>query len=137
MDLARFLGSLRDVASSPLALAAYVVLACAWTARLWLVTQPQRQVRSILRTYKEDANRLAALRVLLGNDVPTGLPRSEILKMAQLRARERSHSLLLGAYVVTLVSVIVITGMAIYRSIHTEVNAPPRLIDSTSHINRQ
>src|SRR5690348_5923419 len=37
MDVARFLASLRDVSSSPLALAAYVVLACAWVARLWLV----------------------------------------------------------------------------------------------------
>jgi hypothetical protein len=136
MDVTRFLESLRVVASSPLALAAYAILVCAWVIRIWIATEPERQVKSILETYKDDTNRLSALRALLGNDIPKGLPRNEILKIAKLRAKERSHSLLLVAYVASLATFILITGMAFYRIGPSQNNSPPELIDSTAKVNR-
>lgn len=129
MDVEALLTGLRDAASSPLALAAYVIVVAAWSAGLWFASQPQRQIDAIQEAYLDDANRLEALRTVLGSEVPVGTPKAHIIKIIQERGKQKARSLLLVAYLATILAIIVITAMAVYRA--SEGKIPPKLVGSS------
>ena len=131
MELKYLLQGLREVATSWLALVGYVVVVAAWATRSWLVYRPQRQTRQILAEYRNDSERNVALRSLLGSEPPKGLKRSELLKWAELQAKGSTRVFLLIAYVSTLITILVIVGLAITRGRNQADHRSPVLIKST------
>src|SRR5271157_5230124 len=116
MELAHFLQSLGVVAGSWQALVGYVVVVAAWTTRSWLVFRPQQQARQIIASYRSDSERIVALRSLLGTEPPKGLKGPEILKWTEIQAKGSTRVFLLVAYVSTLVTVLIVVGLAITRN---------------------
>lgn len=115
-----FLNHLEEVATSPMALAAYVALLVVWTLSIWWSHQPQSKSEKILALFKSDRARNTAFEKLLGNQAPRGA--------AQMRYRSRI--LMLVAYLCTLLTAIVIVSMAMFRPAPDEAHKQPVLIDS-------
>ena len=121
--IADFLRVLRDVAGSPLAFAAYVIVAAAWVGRAWIVYQPQARAREILAQYKDDKQRSVALKTLIGENPPTGIPDAQIIDWVKLKSKDKARYLVLVAYVATLGTVIAISAMAVFSLIQ-RTNSP-------------
>jgi len=131
-----FLNSISLIGSSPYALIGYVAVVIAWTVRAWFLYRPQRDAARIIATIQNDKDRLRALRSLVGSDIPEGLDQTGMLDVVRIRATERSRSLLLVAYVATLVTAILIVSLATVRAVRgdrSEVSKHPVLVESTAH----
>ena len=128
--IADFLGHLGEAATSTAAVAAYIVVVVAWALWVWLRYRLQNKAERILGKLDSDAARNEALRILLGNSPPQGLPRKELMRWSALEARHRSRVLIVVAYLATLTAVIVIVGMALFQPATHEVRKPPVLVES-------
>lgn len=123
-----FLTHLQEAATSTASLAAYAVVVAAWALRAWLKYQPQHQAKQILKMYKSDAERTRALVTLLGSAPPKALEGDQILKWVALQTTQRTRYLVVFAYLATLLTAIVVVGMALFRD--SDVGKPPVLIKS-------
>lgn len=130
--MTEFLLHLREASSSPAALAAYVVVVVAWVTRAWIAYRPARKAREILAMYGSDRERTRALTALLGVQPPVGLRAEDMLQWAALQSSHRSRQLLVLSYVATLLTALVIVGMALYRTQEPPQDKPPVLIDSSA-----
>lgn len=125
-----FLSRLGVVATSTIALAGYVVVVVAWTVSAWVRLQPLSNAARILGQFRSDNARTEALGKLLGNDVPQGLRKKDLMSWETQRIRHRSRVLALVAYLSTLITAVVIFGMAAFQPAAHEVRKPPVLVDS-------
>lgn len=81
--------------------------------------------RAVVCLSASEANR-RDLRSLLRR---RGTPKAHIIKIIQERGKQKARSLLLVAYLATILAIIVITAMAVYRA--SEVKIPPKLVGSS------
>jgi hypothetical protein len=130
MTIDTFIDSLRTVAASPLALIAYSVVVSAWVARSWLAHRPQARAKEILLAYTSDSQRTRALEGLLGSRPPHGLQTSQILDWVRIESHHKTRSLLLVAYVATLLTMVLVVGIAVYQAKTVVDTSVPQLIDT-------
>ncbi len=126
-----FLVHLKDAGSSTLALAAYIIVALLWALRSWLAYRPQVKAKQILAMYKSDVERSRALAALLGTEPPRGLQRDAILAWTAMQISRQTRLLVVAAYVATLLTAVVIVGMALFRPSDSDAGKHPVLINST------
>lgn len=125
-----FLSRLGVAATSTIALAGYFVVVVAWTFWAWVRLQPLSNAARILGLFRSDNARTEALGKLLGNDVPQGLRKKDLMSWETQRMRHRSRVLAVVAYVSTLITVVVVFAMAKFQPVAHEVRKPPVLVDS-------
>ena len=113
MDIQQFIQALPTAATSPFALAAYVVLLCAWVVVFWLRGQPVRKTEQILKTYKDDDARTEALKNFLGLDPPDGLPKAQIMDWVREQTRAKRQTYTLIGILAFLLAIVVVTVVAI------------------------
>jgi hypothetical protein len=124
--------AIRSAASSPLALAAYLVASIAWICNVAFSVMPQWQVAKIISTYESDRERNIALRALLGHDPPAVLRRADAISWTKLKTKERAHFLLWSAYLLTLLAAIIVFALTVYRlTLPHPSDDPPVLINSS------
>src|ERR1700730_17980827 len=70
---------LPEAAKSPLAFVAYCLVVAAWVLQQWLATKPQRDAKAILKSFKDDKARLAALGEIFNEPPPHGLSGNEAI----------------------------------------------------------
>lgn len=126
----KFLDHLKYIASSPLAFVGYALVIFLWGYRYWVINHPKSKLKEILLTFKSDTEKIRAVKLLTGTEPPTGLTGSQILKWYEINNKQKSKSLLLLAYSFTLLTLIVVIGLAFYKSSSKEEShKPPILID--------
>lgn len=128
--IADFLKFLGEAATSTVALAAYVVVVFAWAFKVWVEHQPQGRAEKILEQFGSDAARNEALGKLLGE---RAFRRKDLMRWATLRSRERARIVGAVAYLATLVTAIVIVGMALFKTGTHDMHKPPVLVGSQVH----
>ena len=128
-----------------MALAAYVAVLAAWSFRTYLRYMPQKKAEEILAKYSKDADRNDALKTLLGAEPPKNLATKDVLKWVEIKSKEKTRVYYFAAYLVTILAVVIVVGMAIRRSIEAPVphlviqpvakktrsDAPPRLLSNS------
>jgi hypothetical protein len=108
----------------------YIFVAIVWVLRSWLLFRPQQKAKEILQSFDTDKERISALKSLLGVEPPSALRSHDILEWTRIYAKERTKIIYLIAFISTLITVVLITGMAIYKSFNEiENDKPPVLIE--------
>src|SRR5262249_47889551 len=103
MNPGAFIQHLADVSSSPLAYLGYALAVGAWVLAAYLRYRPQRKAEEIIKAYKSDKERNIALRTLTGVDPPPNLRQTEALAWVRLKSKERTQTLMLIAYAITVI----------------------------------
>jgi hypothetical protein len=97
-----------EAAKSPLAFVAYCLVTAAWVLNQWFATKPQRNAKAILKSFKDDKARLAALGEIFNEPPPHGLTGNQaILEWVKARSSDKSRVLLVVAWLATLVAVLI------------------------------
>ena len=127
----RFLQYLKEIANSPLAYIGYALVIFLWAFRYWILNSPKSKIKDILGTFKSDSEKNEAIKSLTGIEPPRGLNGKQILNWYENNNRQRSKSLLLLAYLASLLTIILIVGLAYYKTTlpKQEIHKPPILID--------
>ncbi len=129
LHMANFLVHIAAAAKSTIALAAYVIVVAAWSLRAWMQYRPQRKAKEILALYSSDAERTRALAELLGNQPPKGLRQKEVLAWVAMQTKQRSRVLWVLAFLVTLITAVIIVAMALFYQPTSEASKPPKMTD--------
>jgi hypothetical protein len=97
-----------DAATSPLAFVAYCLVVAAWVLQQWLATKPQRDAKAILKSFKDDNTRLAAIGEIFNEPPPRGLEGNQaILEWVKTRSADKTRVLMVVAWLATLLAVLI------------------------------
>jgi hypothetical protein len=125
-----FLSHLGEAATSTIALVAYVVVVLAWTLRTWQVHQPMAKIEKLLEQCESDEARLELAGKITGSDPPKGLRKKDLMRWATMHYKHRSRLMAMAAYMATLLTIVIIVGMAFYESRSDDERKPPVLVDT-------
>jgi len=113
IQVSDFLSHLKDVSASPLAYCAYICIVALWAFFSWTNWR-----RNIINDFSDDKKKLEALKQLFVNGAP---PKNvNELEWYSFKLKQRRFDYLLTAFIATLLTTIIICGLAYFR-IATEV----------------
>jgi hypothetical protein len=125
-----FLRHLGDAATSTIALVAYIVVILAWALRTWLIHRPMGKIEKLLDQCVSDEARIEMAGKITGSDPPKGLRKKDLLRWVTLHYKHRSRLMATAAYMATLLTIVIIVGMALYQSSGDDERKPPVLVDT-------